>query len=70
MLAHISLFHKLLIKVVIYSLVYDYFYQKSPLLYIGLTFVHFRLSGKDPVLNASFTHTVKMTKIKLHFLKR
>ena len=30
-LARMSVFHKLLVKVVIYSMVYNYFYQKGPL---------------------------------------
>ena len=35
-------------------------------MYIGLTFVHFRLSGKDPVVNASFTQTFTVSKTKPH----
>ena len=32
------------------------FMKGSTFLYIDLTFTHFRLLGKDPVFNASFTH--------------
>ena len=57
-LARISVFHKLLIKVVIYSLVYNSFLWKGLIfLYINLTFAHFTRLGKDPVFNASFTLT-------------
>ena len=31
--------------------------KESTFLYIGLTFAHFKLSGKDSVFNASFTYT-------------
>ena len=64
MIAHISLFPKLLIKMVIYSLVKNSFYQKGTIsLSIDLTFAHFRILGKDPVfINASFTHTVILSK--------
>ena len=39
-------------------------------MYIGLAFAHFRLSGKDPDFNASFTHTVTVSKTKSHFLEK
>ena len=39
-------------------------------LHIGLTFAHFRLSRKVPVFNASFTHTVTVSKTNSHFLKK
>ena len=32
-------------------------WKGSTFLYIDLTFAHLRLLGKDPVFNASFTHT-------------
>ena len=31
--------------------------KESTFLYIGLTFAHFKLSGKDSVFNASFRYT-------------
>ena len=37
---------------------------------IGLTFGHFRVSEKDPVFNASFTHTMTVSKTKSYFLKK
>ena len=65
-LARILLFHKLLIKVVKYSLVLS---KESTFLYIGQTFAHFRPSGKVPVFDASFTDTVTVSITKSHFLK-
>ena len=38
-------------------------------MYIGVTLAHFRLSWKDSGFNASFTHTVAVSKTKSHFLK-
>ena len=70
MIAHTSLFPKLLIKMVIYSLVKNSFYPKGTIsLCIGLTFAHFRILGKDAVFNSSFTHTVILFKKNSHFLK-
>ena len=37
---------------------------------IGLTFTHFRLSGKVLDANVVFIHVVTVLKIKSHFLKR
>ena len=42
----------------------------STFLYFGLIFAHFRLPGKDPVFNVSFTHTVTVSKTKWHFFKK
>ena len=39
-------------------------------MYVGPTFVHFRLSGEDPVFNASFTHIVTVSKTKSHLKKK
>ena len=39
-------------------------------MYIGLTFGHFRVSQKDPVFNASFAHTMTLSKTKSHYLKK
>ena len=48
-----------MIKVVIYLLVYNSFLWKgSTFLYIGLTFEHFRLSGKYPVFNIWLTQLI------------
>ena len=43
--------------------------KRSTFLYIGLTFAYFRLSGKDPVFNALFTHTQNKT-ISWSFTRR
>ena len=38
-------------------------------LHIGITIAHYRLSEKDPVFNASFTHIVTVFKAISPFLK-
>ena len=64
MLAGISLFNKS------GDILTGFHQKRSTFLYIGLTFAYFRLSGKYSVFNALFTHTVSVSKTKLHFLKK
>ena len=52
-LARISLFHKLLIKMVIYSLVYNSFYQKGPHFVYWANFCTFSTIAEDPVFKGT-----------------
>ena len=46
------------------------FIKRVHFLYIGLTFAHFGLSGRDPAFNASFVNTMSVqNKITLFFKK-
>ena len=69
-LALISLFHKLLIKVVIYSVIYNSFYLKSPLFIYWPKICTFQNIEERSRFNASFTHIVTVSKTKSDLLKK